>query len=124
MITRRGAALLSVAVVALWIEGCAWIVAPDVRQDWCDRLAAAQHNLSQERADIEVAGDAARLNQLGFIEDIRSLRPDNEQTNADAFDSISEISKWSESQKGATDAIKDIEEDLSILKDEIEVGGI
>lgn len=120
---RRGASLISVAVVALWFGGCSWIVSPDTQQGWADRLTAAEGNLKQERLDIEAAGNAARSNQLGFIDDIHSLRPNDNAADLDADDSRSQILQWSQSQSDATDKIKDIEQDLALLRDEIEEDG-
>jgi len=68
---RRGVALTMSVVVALVLEGCSWVVLPDTRQNWADRLEAAENNLKQERLDIEAAGYAARENQLEFIAPLR-----------------------------------------------------
>lgn len=121
--SRRGAALTLSVVVALVLEGCSWIVLPEERQGWADRIAAAENNLKQERLDVEAAGNAARSNQLSFIDDIHSLRPNDNAADLDADDSRSQVLQWSKSQSEATDKIKDIEQDLALLRDEIEEDG-
>jgi len=143
----EGAALTMSVVVALVLEGCSWIVAPDTRQNWVDRLEAAESNLKQERLDIEAAGRAARENQLGFISDIESLKCqpieyggyettpghkqyDHELTFIDC-DKVKEqcnndrdqILQWSKSQDEACTSIKDIEQDMALLRDEMSEEG-
>ncbi len=110
-------------VVALVLEGCSCFIHPDTRANWAERLAAAENNIKQERLDIEAAGNAARSNQLGFIDDIHSLRPNDNAADMDADYSRGEVLKWSKSQSEATEAIKDIEQDLAILRDEMSEEG-
>ena len=105
---------------------------PEERAGWTERLKAAETNLKQERFDVEAAGNAARQNQLGFIDDIVYSRTSQrgiegalgeDAIEADARDSRDQVLKWSKSQEKATDGIKDIEQDLALLRDEIEEGG-
>lgn len=119
--SRRGAALILVMVVASLCGGCSWIVAPDTRQNWVDRLEAAESNLKQERLDIEAAGYAARENQLEFIRSIAAH--DWIYATTEAAGDRDQILQWSQSQSEATGAIKDIEQDLAILRDEMSEEG-
>lgn len=109
------------AVVALVLEGCSWIVAPDKRQNWVDRLAAAENNLKQERLDIEKAGYAARENQLEFIRSIAAK--DLEYATTEAAGDRDQILLWSKSQDEACTSIKDIEQDMALLRDEMSEEG-
>lgn len=118
---RRGAALITIAVVALSCWGCSWVVLPDTRQNWADRLAAAENNLKQERLDIEKAGYAARENQLEFIRSIAAK--DLEYAANEATGDRDQILQWSQSQSDATESIKDIEQDLALLRDEMSEEG-
>lgn len=129
---RRRAAIVIIGVVALYFNGCSFIVSPQKRGEWRERLAAAEKNLKNERLDIEAAGKAATSNQLGFIDDIvylRKLRIDpplsmnEEQIEADAIDCRNQVLLWSKSQQDACEKIKDIEQDMALLRDDMEEGG-
>ena len=142
--SRRGTALVVAAVVALLYGGCSWIVLHSTRSAWTDRISAAENNIKKYRQDIESAGHAARENQLGFIDDIVYARrtsgglesvfdgvlgnsvkgaTDEDAIEVDARDSRDQVLKWSKSQEKATDGIKDIEQDLALLRGEIEEEG-
>lgn len=119
--TRRGASLTISAVVALVLEGCSWIVLPEERQGWADRLAAAENNIKLERIEIDRAGKAAMDNQLEFISAIASHDTDY-AVNEAPYDR-GQVIEWSKSQEDATTKIKDIEQDMALLRDEIEEDG-
>ena len=118
---RRGAALILTAVVALWCEGCAWIVAPDTQQEWADRLAATEATISADRKRLEFDAEKGKTNCMAFIDEIDAL--DGDDDGSVKRYNVDQINLWHGDQMEKLESIKDCEQDLALIRDEIEEGG-
>lgn len=121
--TRRSAVSILMAVVALWCGGCAWIVAPGTQQEWADRLAAAETTIRDNRIDIEGAAETTRANQIALNSALEVCSKDDPSVALDAIYNEGEIKKYYTAQMDAVELLKDVGQDLALLRDEIEEGG-
>lgn len=119
--SRRGAVLTIMAVVALWCEGCSWIVAPDTRQEWADRLRATEATIAVDRSRLEFTVEKGKTNCMAFIDEIDAL--DGDDDGSIKRYNIDQINLWHGDQIDRLESIKDCEQDLALLRDEIEEGG-
>lgn len=119
--TRQSASLMLAMVVAILCEGCAWIVAPDTQREWADRLAAAETTIMANRGRLDIIGTAGHRNCLNFIEEIDAL--DGADDGKVKAYNIEQVERWNADQRESLSAIRDAEQDLALLRDEIEEGG-
>jgi len=120
---RRGAVSILMAVVALWCGGCAWIVPTGTQQEWADRLAAAESSIKRSRSDIEAAAGTTKANQLALNSALEICSEKDVTAGLDARYNEGEIQKYYKAQIDALTSIGDVEQDLALLRDEIEEGG-
>lgn len=121
--SRRGATLILTAVVALWCGGCAWIVAPGDRAEWGSRLAAAENLIKANRLDIESAAGTTKANEIALNSALEVCSEKDVTAGLDARYNEGEINKYYTAQMEAAERLKDVGQDLALLRDEIEEGG-
>jgi hypothetical protein len=123
MTYSRRASALGVLVVAMILQGCAYVVSPDTQAQWADRLAAAETTIQNNRLDIEAAAGTTRANQIALNSALEICSEKDVTAGLDARYNEAEIQKYYQAQIDALDRLKDVGQDLALLRDEIEEGG-
>lgn len=121
--TRQSASLILVLVVAALCGGCAWIVPTSTQQEWADRLAASENAIKNNRTDMENIAELSKGNQLSLNSALEKWSATDLTAGSDAAFNRGEIERTYQAQVDALNSLRDVGQDLALLRDEIEEGG-
>lgn len=115
------------STTALWLAvvgpvllgGCGYIVMPQVRENWAQRLSGMEYNLGVSRQEIDKLATYALDNQLYWADKAAQVDgwPDE-----DLQDTKMKVRKRTEAQRRFLSEVSRIEDELALLSGEIRGG--